>query len=207
MPLTRALITRTRSLFGSLNPILAIALFVVIGWAIAFLLVLITAVADGIGKVGPGARVAAPARLGIGTLVVALIAATGSPAAVAPSSISNSPVPTAFALVPPIVSTPEPTPPPTPTATPQPTPSSEPTLAPTPKRTPKPTPRPTPRPVKTASSCHPSYKGVCLRQNRGDYDCAGGSGDGPNYVRPPFRVVGPDEFGLDRDHDGRGCNG
>ena len=39
-----------------------------------------------------------------------------------------------------------------------------------------------------------------------DYDCAGGSGDGPKYVYGTVKVIGYDEFGLDRDHDGYGCN-
>jgi hypothetical protein len=41
----------------------------------------------------------------------------------------------------------------------------------------------------------------------GDYDCAGGTGNGPNYVDGPVRVVDPgrDPFGLDRDGDGRAC--
>ena len=55
------------------------------------------------------------------------------------------------------------------------------------------------------SACHPSYPGVCLLIGIGDYDCAGGSGNGPNYVRGPIRVVGSDPFGLDRDGDGWGC--
>lgn len=38
----------------------------------------------------------------------------------------------------------------------------------------------------------------------GDYDCLGGFGNGPNYTGP-VRVVGWDEFGLDRDNDGYGC--
>ena len=59
--------------------------------------------------------------------------------------------------------------------------------------------------VATPPSCHPSYEGVCLRVDAGDYDCAGGSGDGPNYVRGPFRVVGPDVFDLDRDRNGVAC--
>ena len=32
-----------------------------------------------------------------------------------------------------------------------------------------------------------------------------GSGNGPNYVYGTVRVVGSDPFGLDRDHDGLGC--
>jgi len=65
------------------------------------------------------------------------------------------------------------------------------------------TPTPTPKPP--AANCHPSYAGVCLTPGIGDYDCAGGSGNGPNYVAGPVRVVGWDEFDLDRDNDGIGC--
>jgi micrococcal nuclease len=83
---------------------------------------------------------------------------------------------------------------PTPIATPKPTPK------PTPKRTPKPTPKPKP-----ARNCHPSYVGQCLKVGIGDYDCAGGSGNGPNYVYGIVEVVGYDEFDLDRDGDGYGC--
>jgi hypothetical protein len=53
--------------------------------------------------------------------------------------------------------------------------------------------------------CHPNYKGKCLKMNVGDYDCAGGSGNGPNYVTGPVRVVGADPFRLDANHDGVGC--
>ena len=53
--------------------------------------------------------------------------------------------------------------------------------------------------------CHSSYKGACLKVDAGDYDCLGGSGNGPNYVRGPVRVVGPDTFRLDADRDGLGC--
>jgi hypothetical protein len=38
-----------------------------------------------------------------------------------------------------------------------------------------------------------------------DYDCYGGGGDGPNYVRGPFRLTGPDVYDLDRDGDGIAC--
>jgi hypothetical protein len=53
--------------------------------------------------------------------------------------------------------------------------------------------------------CDPSYKGRCLKPNVKDYDCAGGSGDGPYYVSGPFRVVGKDHYRLDADHDGIAC--
>jgi hypothetical protein len=60
-------------------------------------------------------------------------------------------------------------------------------------------PRPEP-----AANCHPSYTGACLDPNASDYDCAGGSGDGPKYTGT-VTVVGPDVFGLDGDSDGIGC--
>lgn len=37
-----------------------------------------------------------------------------------------------------------------------------------------------------------------------DYDCAGGSGDGPEYTGF-VRVTGSDPYGLDSDNDGVGC--
>ncbi len=52
--------------------------------------------------------------------------------------------------------------------------------------------------------CHPSYAGACLDPGASDYDCAGGSGNGPLYTGR-VRVVGPDVFGLDRDGNGYGC--
>jgi hypothetical protein len=52
--------------------------------------------------------------------------------------------------------------------------------------------------------CHPSYKLKCLNPNAYDYDCIGGSGDGPLYTGL-VKVVGPDVFRLDADHDGWGC--
>jgi endonuclease YncB( thermonuclease family) len=66
-----------------------------------------------------------------------------------------------------------------------------------------------PKNTRTASGgaggkCHPSYTGPCLDPNASDYDCAGGSGDGPLYTGK-VRVVGPDVFGLDPDGDGWGC--
>ncbi len=54
-------------------------------------------------------------------------------------------------------------------------------------------------------SCDPNYAGACLDPNASDYDCAGGSGDGPKYVQGPVRVVGDDHFQLDSNGDGRGC--
>jgi micrococcal nuclease len=54
------------------------------------------------------------------------------------------------------------------------------------------------------ASCHPSYAGACLDPTASDYDCAGGSGDGPKYTGP-VRVIGPDVFRLDSDGDGYAC--
>jgi endonuclease YncB( thermonuclease family) len=55
-----------------------------------------------------------------------------------------------------------------------------------------------------SGSCHPSYKGACLDPNAYDYDCAGGSGNGPLYTGR-VEVVGPDVFRLDGDGDGVAC--
>jgi tetratricopeptide (TPR) repeat protein len=56
------------------------------------------------------------------------------------------------------------------------------------------------------NDCHPSYEGACLKPDSPDYDCAGGSGDGPDYTGP-VRVVGDDPYDLDRDGDGYACEG
>ena len=53
------------------------------------------------------------------------------------------------------------------------------------------------------SSCHPNYSG-CLDINASDYDCEGGSGNGPKYTGA-VQVYGGDPFDLDRDNDGWGC--
>jgi resuscitation-promoting factor RpfB len=55
-----------------------------------------------------------------------------------------------------------------------------------------------------ASQCDPNYSGACV-PIASDVDCAGGSGNGPAYVQGPVIVVGTDIYGLDRDHDGIGC--
>jgi len=59
-------------------------------------------------------------------------------------------------------------------------------------------------PEPSGGTCHPSYTGACLDPNASDYDCAGGPGDGPLYTGF-VRVVGYDEYGLDADNDGYGC--
>lgn len=73
----------------------------------------------------------------------------------------------------------------------------------TPTQAPVAIPTPTPIPSQTSSRCNPNYSG-CLKQNAGDYDCAGGTGNGPNYTGM-VQVIGYDEYGLDRDGDGLAC--
>ena len=70
---------------------------------------------------------------------------------------------------------------------------------------PPPTTAPPPPTTTPARNCDPSYPDVCLDPDAVDYDCAGGSGDGPRYVSGPIRVRPPDPFDLDREGDGWGC--
>jgi hypothetical protein len=53
--------------------------------------------------------------------------------------------------------------------------------------------------------CDSNYEGACLDPNSPDYDCAGGSGDGPDYTGT-VRVAGNDPHDLDRDGDGIACD-
>lgn len=69
---------------------------------------------------------------------------------------------------------------------------------------PPPVVAPPPAPAAPASNCHPSYEGACLDPTASDYDCAGGSGNGPSYTGY-VTVVGYDQYGLDADGDGVGC--
>jgi micrococcal nuclease len=75
----------------------------------------------------------------------------------------------------------------------------EPTAKPTAKPSAKATPKPTPRPTTKASSCHPSYT-PCL-PIVGDLNCP----DVRAMGKAPVTVIGPDDYNLDRDHDGIGC--
>jgi hypothetical protein len=98
---------------------------------------------------------------------------------------------------------------PAPSTTPAPT-----TTAPTTTRAPATTRTPaTTRPARRVpaptvaaarAGCDPSYPDACL-DRAGDYDCEGGTGNGPNYVDGPLRVRAPDPFDLDKDGDGWGC--
>lgn len=55
-----------------------------------------------------------------------------------------------------------------------------------------------------SSECDPNYSGACLDPYASDYDCEGGSGNGPEYTGAVV-VVGTDRYGLDADGDGYGC--
>lgn len=57
--------------------------------------------------------------------------------------------------------------------------------------------------VAPVSKCDPNYSGCVPIAS--DVDCAGGSGNGPAYVKGPVQVIGIDIYGLDGDHDGWGC--
>lgn len=59
--------------------------------------------------------------------------------------------------------------------------------------------------VAGGEKCHPSYADACLKPDSEEYDCAGGGGDGPDYIRGPVRVVGEDVYRLDGDRDGIAC--
>jgi len=54
----------------------------------------------------------------------------------------------------------------------------------------------------TSRNCTPGYS-PCLPP-ASDYDCRGGSGNGPKYTGP-VRVTGSDPYDLDRDGDGKAC--
>jgi flagellar hook assembly protein FlgD len=56
-------------------------------------------------------------------------------------------------------------------------------------------------------SCTPGYSPCLVNHGGADYDCAGGSGNGPYYTQPGvvYRVTGSDPYGLDADDDGYGC--
>jgi hypothetical protein len=53
-----------------------------------------------------------------------------------------------------------------------------------------------------ASNCTSGYSPCLLPAS--DYDCRGGSGDGPKYSGPVW-VTGSDPYDLDRDGDGKAC--
>ena len=145
-------------------------------------------------------------RYALAILSVALLAFT-----LACSGDSDSPSESPARLENAIPAKAEPTWTPAATHTPVPTFTPEPTWtpqAPVVRSTNTPTITPAP-----TTNCHPNYPGGidaatggCIRSGVGDYDCSGGSGNGPNYVRGTTRVTGGDPFDLDRDNDGTGCD-
>jgi hypothetical protein len=117
-------------------------------------------------------------------------------------SVTEAPAETTTTEAPATTAAPPATQPPPTTKAPAPKPKPR----PKPVAKPKPKPKPEPEPVEDpGGDCDPSYVGVCLDPSVSDYDCAGGSGNGPEYVEGPFKVVGSDPFDLDRDGDGVGC--
>lgn len=61
-----------------------------------------------------------------------------------------------------------------------------------------------PEPARPEENCTPGYS-PCLPP-ASDYDCAGGGGNGPEYVYGTVKVTGSDPYDLDRDGDGLGCD-
>jgi hypothetical protein len=63
-------------------------------------------------------------------------------------------------------------------------------------------PQPSPQP-----NCTSGYSPCLVYHGGADYDCYGGSGDGPYYTEPGvvYTVSGSDPYGLDADSDGSGC--
>ena len=55
-------------------------------------------------------------------------------------------------------------------------------------------------------NCTPGYSPCLVYHGGADYDCYGGTGDGPYYTMPgvTYTVTGPDPYDLDRG-DGKGC--
>jgi hypothetical protein len=65
-------------------------------------------------------------------------------------------------------------------------------------------PKPPPSPPR---DCTSGYSPCLVNHSGADYDCYGGSGDGPYYTEPGvvYTVSGSDPYGLDADNDGSGC--
>ncbi len=59
----------------------------------------------------------------------------------------------------------------------------------------------------SSSNCTPGYSPCLIYHSGADYDCYGGSGNGPYYTAPGvvYTVSGSDPYGLDSDNDGQGC--
>jgi hypothetical protein len=61
-----------------------------------------------------------------------------------------------------------------------------------------------PIPQVQGSDCDSNYSGACV-PIASDVDCAGGSGNGPEYVQGPVTVIGNDVYELDHEGDGIAC--
>ena len=61
--------------------------------------------------------------------------------------------------------------------------------------------------VRSSSNCTPGYAPCLVDHGGADYDCAGGSGNGPYFTAPgiTYTVSGSDPYDLDADGDGQGC--
>jgi hypothetical protein len=64
-------------------------------------------------------------------------------------------------------------------------------------------PPPAPPGAPASNGCDPNYSGCVPIAS--DVDCAGGSGNGPEYLSGTVTVVGTDIYDLDRDGDGTAC--
>jgi hypothetical protein len=60
-----------------------------------------------------------------------------------------------------------------------------------------------PRTTRVPRTALPGYD-PCLPP-ASDYDCAGRTGDGPEYATGPIQVTGSDPYDLDSDSDGVAC--
>jgi hypothetical protein len=58
-----------------------------------------------------------------------------------------------------------------------------------------------------SGNCTPSYSPCLVDHGGADYDCYGGSGNGPYYTAPGvvYTVSGSDPYGLDSNRDSRAC--
>ena len=58
-------------------------------------------------------------------------------------------------------------------------------------------------PMSQQGECDSNYSGCVPVAS--DVDCAGGSGNGPEYVSGPISVIGDDIYELDKDGNGVAC--
>lgn len=138
--------------------------------------------------------------------LIAVIAGSGDEAPSASDTVPSTTTTTATTTTTTTTTVPTTTPPPVTTEAAPAPPAPAPTTAPvttTRRTTTAPPPPPKPAPTTAASECDENYSGCVPIAS--DVDCAGGSGNGPAYVRGPIRVIGSDIYDLDRDGDGIAC--